>query len=111
MIEVLNLLWPEIETSWGGIIKSSHGGVSNLDIEKQFQWEELRGSHVLEIIFRDESREKFTLGEFDFFICNESESEFIHICHESDIHFDLNEALSKTIGIALRSIGIPSEDE
>ena len=48
------------------------------------------------------------VGGWDYFITDLTESEFIQLCHESDIHFEINnEAFISEIQKKLESLQIP----
>jgi len=86
-----------VERAWGDPIKVSHGGVSNVSNEKQFRWWEIAPRDVLRTLEEQERVEQFRIGDYDFFISNLDESERIHICHESDVHFEVGDTLSDLI--------------
>lgn len=67
----------------------AHGGVSNVDDDKQFKYEAICVESLLDKLTFEEKHEQFVAGEWDYFITNKDESETIQLCHESEIHFEI----------------------
>ncbi|MBK9577533.1 MAG: hypothetical protein IPO40_10680 [Fibrobacteres bacterium] len=103
-IEILKLLDPiqsHIQTFWGDTIKVSHGGVTDVAEEKYHVWWNILAVNMKSTIMEQEINESYILGQCDFFISNLDETESIHLCHEADVHFDVNSNFANEIKLVL----------
>ncbi len=94
---------------WGEKIKVAHGGVSQVDDEKQYQYKTIDTKDLINQIYDEEKKEDFRIGEWDYFITDESETDIVQLCHESDIHFEvMNQEFSRIIESMLQKLNIKS---
>lgn len=97
ILTLLRSLTKLIGRHWGEKILAAHGGVSNVDDEKQFAWFTISSNEIVEVLQNEEKKEEFVVGEWDFFLSNAAQTETIQICHESDLHFEANASLLEEI--------------
>lgn len=89
IINLLSQFLQPIMTYWGNQLKVAHGGVSNIEIAKQFMYKVISTNDLISHIVNEEKVVDFTIGEWDYFLSNLTENESIQLCHESDIHFEI----------------------
>lgn len=89
MLAVLTDLIPSLGAAWGPEIVGTHGGVSPFPIEQQWQRQPLPVEMLIQHLIAEESRAGFRVSEWDYWLHDSREIETIHLCHESDLHFDV----------------------
>jgi hypothetical protein len=76
--------------NWGNIIKGGHGGVSNVDNDLQYKYTDINVNNINNNLLQEEINNNYKVGEWDYILTNNNESETILLCHESDIHFEIS---------------------
>ena len=109
ILNVLKAIQPFIQLSWGDTVQLSHGAVTDVDIEKQYICWNISTNELLPSILEQEKLEPYVVGKCDLFISNLNGTEDIHICHEADIHFDVQFDLAKEIKNTLQKFKIGLE--
>ena len=95
-----------VKKYWGEELKGAHGGVSNVDDDKQFNYKIIKTKDIINKLEKEEELENFIIGEWDYFLTNIKETETIQLCHESDIHFEIEEDFTMALKEKLNGLQI-----
>jgi hypothetical protein len=96
MLALLTELIPSLRTAWGPQIVGTHGGVTQVPIEQQWLLQVFPVEMLIQHLVAEESRVRFRVSQWDYWLHDPREVETIHLCHESDLHFDLAEGTLRT---------------
>jgi hypothetical protein len=101
ILAILAALVPSLRAGWGPQVIGSHGGVSRIHIDQQWQPQAFPVETLIEHLIGEESRVEFRVSQWDYWLHDPSGAETIQLCHESDLHFDLPEGTLRSRAIEI----------
>jgi hypothetical protein len=90
-LAILADLIPAIAAAWGSPISGEHGGVSRVDTNEQWQPTLFPTETLIDHLLNEETKGNFAVSQWDYWLHDRAGTSTIQLCHESDLHFDVEE--------------------